>query len=570
MQTGTTLLDHVLLESIEDGDISAARCALSLGANPAPRKLLTVTRMRSNSHSTQSTAGQTKTARAEPCLCLAILRGDADLVELLVQGGIDVSKPVWWKVPDYTLAEPGFVWHRGRWCTSVSFPSALCLAVGAGGVQLDADERTTSPLGQRVRVNKPGAHVLVFGQGSTGLWDTMELKGNLEMVETLLRCGAKVGEEELRATPARRYHHTTSTEERCNPSDVGWDTESTFDPGGANDRLDSGFAESEWLSASCNDWERKPSVGHGTPGGMSRKEAVAPKNSNTGGDRFGSRAAMGATAKGTPVVQGHTPEPNAFLDAETFLAGLRLGLQGQQRTFERKEEDFVKSSHRPGVNDVHNPEEEKREWESSRTTGRAELHTPRSQKELHEYREQEQNRKKTEHVKKERPSSVLPSFDTLKGSWRPVGARRSEGMRVGSRISPTHQAALNAQAQATNKGQGMGPGRSNRDATLRDRVQEGEVMKMMKEPSRSEGQRHTNSPSTKGEGGPAGRFYTETAPTGSITLGSISLSSPKTMTAEIQATTPGQEGAPKLRKRCHRGKEVGSIRSLQEVTPKVT
>ncbi|KAJ3339520.1 hypothetical protein HDU93_008051 [Gonapodya sp. JEL0774] len=168
-----------LIQGVEAGDLKLVQRALRAGADPNNARKTVELRVDIDSGETV-----TDTQLMEPVLALAILVGDVQVLQLLLEAvfiGADPDKPISWGVARHYFAWTKWRWEGERWFFGgdfMSYPSALDFALANG---------SDWPF------NKKGSHiVLVNPSEPEHVGDKYTLIPSLDVVRLLLRQGARV------------------------------------------------------------------------------------------------------------------------------------------------------------------------------------------------------------------------------------------------------------------------------------------------------------------------------------------------------------------------------------------
>ncbi|KXS09121.1 hypothetical protein M427DRAFT_141369 [Gonapodya prolifera JEL478] len=195
---GVSEVDVRLVDGVEQGRIDVVRAALAQGGHPDARKSVTVVARLSDADWEEVS----DTRWMESALGLAVRDGRADLVEALLEGGADPNLPIVFCLPNW-FPKPNDPrpWNRVTWDlrwapdTHRRFGSALELALTSG----------------RLRFNLSGGSVVVRNPEES--WDSVRvlipLKPSVDVVQTLLKRGAKITEEAI-STARKRSDRTFS------------------------------------------------------------------------------------------------------------------------------------------------------------------------------------------------------------------------------------------------------------------------------------------------------------------------------------------------------------------------
>ncbi|KAJ3342291.1 hypothetical protein HDU93_002764 [Gonapodya sp. JEL0774] len=169
-----------LIEAVEWGSASAARRACELGADVGARKKVTL-RVKLD-----SATKETDSVWAESALALAIRNGRPDVVRVLLEAGCDANSRIRWKLSWYHSKWDKKKWDSQRWLEDEAYKyrSALEFALNCG----------------RWDFNKMGAEVVLENPSDwDGVCDRFTLIPSIDIVQLLLKHGARVSEGELQA-----------------------------------------------------------------------------------------------------------------------------------------------------------------------------------------------------------------------------------------------------------------------------------------------------------------------------------------------------------------------------------
>ncbi|KXS13752.1 hypothetical protein M427DRAFT_71138 [Gonapodya prolifera JEL478] len=194
-----------LIVAIESGrDADVVRQLILAGADPNTHKHVTLSAKVAfpwGGHEWKTDA-----VVGESALALAILHSDVAIVRTLLEHGASLTDTISWKIADCgTRVWTAHEWTRERWHYTVSFHSALSLALAHGGKWTRCD-RATGPCPDEagyVAVNRRGGSVvLTHPQTQDCVRSVFTLKPNPEIINLLLAHGATLSDADI--TAARR------------------------------------------------------------------------------------------------------------------------------------------------------------------------------------------------------------------------------------------------------------------------------------------------------------------------------------------------------------------------------
>ncbi|KXS12705.1 hypothetical protein M427DRAFT_391006 [Gonapodya prolifera JEL478] len=200
-----------LIEATESGNAAQVQRLIDAGAKPNDaRKMVSLVGIKTEGdHFDVSTVSDT--IQAESVLALAILHGDVDVVRVLLEHGrVDPNKRIEWRIA-HTFKNGHYrpeTWAMQRWATTYAFPNALLLAIGKGGTWTEhgTNRRSGEAIVGRengemaLSINLKGGHVkLTYGKSADDFRTWFAYTPKVEIVELLLRFGAKITQAKLNA-----------------------------------------------------------------------------------------------------------------------------------------------------------------------------------------------------------------------------------------------------------------------------------------------------------------------------------------------------------------------------------
>ncbi|KXS16819.1 hypothetical protein M427DRAFT_133894 [Gonapodya prolifera JEL478] len=202
--------DIQLIVAAENGDFEAVNRLLEFGANPMSKKLITITgnvaiwqRESVAEHDTPLRPIEDK-VQCESALALAIIHNHYRVVEALLRSSADPDEEIRWQIGNNSLKTKRLsaIEWRKRWEWTISFPSALTLALATGGgVARRHDGQTIHtypPRSGNLMINCKGAHpVLDEISLPTMAFIDAPVTCNLDIVQLLLEFGAQVTQHDI-------------------------------------------------------------------------------------------------------------------------------------------------------------------------------------------------------------------------------------------------------------------------------------------------------------------------------------------------------------------------------------
>ncbi|KAJ3338765.1 hypothetical protein HDU93_009078 [Gonapodya sp. JEL0774] len=216
-------MDTHLIDAVDQGDAAIVRQMIAGGGNPNARKTVTLS---CNVLVARKSRGKIKVKKGmfrqeeeerfeevreqwvdstlgETALALAIISGNQEVAEVLLEAGADPNLPVEWKNADTATSWNKERWEKSRWVRTYLVDSHLLLAIGRGArvIDYDGSPSTFTQLAEmgKLRVNFKGGSVTVENPTTWKEAYAEAMVGNRpNIVALLLQYGARVTEDAIR------------------------------------------------------------------------------------------------------------------------------------------------------------------------------------------------------------------------------------------------------------------------------------------------------------------------------------------------------------------------------------